>query len=144
MGFIDRIRELFTGKRTIVRHKDTGNFLQRYCKSFFHAVDGMIYTVACEHNMLIIVLAILVTTIAGLFFQISQPEWLFCISIMGMISAAEFINTAIEAVVDLASPDFNKLAKIAKDTASSATLVLSITAFIGGLVIFVPKIMELI
>lgn len=143
MGFLDRVKEFVTGKRTIVRNKDTGNALERYGKSFIHALDGMVYTITCEHNMIIIFIAALVTIVAGLCFQISTNEWLFCITAIGMVSAAEFINTAIEAVVDLASPDFNKLAKIAKDTASSATLILSLTAFVGALFIFIPKIMQL-
>ena len=49
------------------------------------------------------------------------------------------INTSIEAVVDLETMKIHPLAKIAKDTASSATLIFSITAFVGAVVIFVPK-----
>lgn len=140
---LDRIKELITGKRKIVRNKDTGSPLERYYKSFFHAIDGMTYTICCEHNMIIILVASILTILLGFLLKISTPEWLFCLLIIGAISAAEFINTAIEAVVDLVSPDFNKLAKIAKDTASSATLILCIIAFIGGTLIFVPKIMIL-
>ena len=62
----------------------------------------------------------------------------------GMVSGSEMINTAIEAVVDLETIKEHPLAKIAKDTASSATLLFSITAFIGALVIFMPKIIELL
>ena len=50
------------------------------------------------------------------------------------------INTAIEALVDLETTKYHPLAKIAKDTASSATLIFSIAAFIGALLIFIPKI----
>lgn len=140
---LDRIKTIITGKRKIVRNKDTGTPLQRYYKSFFHALDGMSYTLFCEHNMVIILVAAILTIILGFLCQINTAEWLFCLLVIGSISAAEFINTAIEAVVDLVSPDFNKLAKIAKDTASSATLILCMTALIGGILIFIPKILAL-
>ena len=94
--------------------------------------------------MIIIVAAIIVTTFAGFYFEISAYEWLFCILIMGMVAAAEMINTAIEAVVDLKTVETHPLAKIAKDTASSATLILCIVALVGGIIIFIPKILLLI
>lgn len=127
-------------KEKLVRNKDKGNFIVRYVKSFFHAIDGIIYTTKNEHNMIIMLLATIIVVIAGLYYSISIPEWLFCIGIIGAVIASEMINTAIEAVVDLVSPEKNMLAKIAKDTASSASLILSVTAFIGAIIIFVPKI----
>ena len=130
--------------KLVLRNKDKGNFLVRYIKSFFHALDGIRYAIIYEHNMIIIVLAIIVVTIAGFYFNLSDYEWLFCIIMFGMVSGSEMINTAIEAVVDLETIKEHPLAKIAKDTASSATLLFSITAFIGALVIFMPKIIELL
>ena len=53
---------------------------------------------------------------------------------------AEFFNTAVEYVVDLASPNIHPLAKAAKDTASAGVLMMAILAAIVGIVIFVPKI----
>lgn len=125
--------------KSVLRNKDTGNFLVRYIKSFLNAINGIKYALFYEHNMIIIVVAIIVTTFAGFYFEISTYEWLFCILIMGMVAATEMINTAIEAVVDLKTIEKHPLAKIAKDTASSATLILSITALIGALIIFLPK-----
>src|SRR5574344_22129 len=124
-----------------LRNKDTGTPVQRYKKSFLHAVDGIIYAMKYEHNMIIILLATLVTVSLGLLLKISTTEWLFCILVIGLVAGAEMINTAIEALVDLETLKTHPLAKIAKDTASSATLVFSMTALIGGLIIFIPKIM---
>ena len=126
-----------------LRNKDQGNFFIRYIKSFFHALDGIKYAIKYEHNMYIILLAIIVVTFAGFYFQISVIEWLFCIVAMGMVMATELINSAIEAICDLITIKTNPLVKIAKDTASGASLVLSITAALIGCMIFVPKIMEL-
>ena len=57
---------------------------------------------------------------------------------------AEFINTAIEYVVDLASPSVQPLAKAAKDTAAAGVLMMAIISAIIGLVIFIPKIIDFI
>jgi len=127
-------------KEKIVRNKHTGNVITKYIKSFFNALSGIIYTIINEHNMIIMILATIVVVFAGKYYNISIPEWLFCIGIIGAVIASEMINTSIEAVVDLVSPETHPLAKIAKDTASSASLILSIAAFIGALIIFVPKI----
>ena len=83
MGLFAR---LFHKKRSIVRNKDTGNFLVRYYKSFCHAIDGFFYAAICEHNMAIIIVATLVTTLAGLYYNISVPEWLFVIGIIGAVT----------------------------------------------------------
>lgn len=130
--------------KKIKRRKDDGGFFSKYIKSFFHAVSGIIYSVFYEHNMIIILLAMVVVALGGFYFEISDAEWLFCIAMMGAVSASEMLNTAIEATVDLVTTDVHPLAKIAKDTASSATLLLSITAVAGAAIIFLPKIMEVL
>ena len=130
--------------KRILRNKDKGNFLVRYYKSFKHAVSGIWYALKYEHNMIIIGLAAIVAILAGFIFGISSAEWFFVLIIIGLIAATEMINTSIEALVDLVTTKTHPLAKIAKDTASSATLILSLTAFVGALVIFIPKIIELI
>lgn len=123
-----------------LRNKDKGSFLERYKKSFFHAIDGIVYAIRYEQNMIIIMLATLCVVVLGRILNISATEWLFCIMVIGLVFGSEMINTAIEAVVDLKTLDHHPLAKIAKDTASSATLVFSLTAFIGGMIIFIPKL----
>lgn len=127
-----------------LRNKDQGNFFIRYIKSFFHALNGIGYAFRYEHNMYIIILAIVAVTSAGFYFQISIIEWLFCILSMGLVTAVELINSAIEAVCDRVTLETNSLIKIAKDTASGASLILSITAAFIGCLIFIPKIMELL
>ena len=78
----------------------------------------------------------------GFFLKISYVEWLICLVLIGLVLMAEFFNTAIEYVVDLASPKIHPLAKAAKDTASAGVLMMAIISAIVGLVIFVPKLLE--
>lgn len=130
--------------KPVLRNKDKGNALERYYKSFIHALDGIVYAFKYEHNIIIIVLAGILAVLAGIVFQISNYEWFFVILIIGLVSASEMINTAIEATIDLVTTKTHPLAKIAKDTASSATLILSFTAFVGALIIFLPKVIDLV
>ena len=126
--------------KQVLRNKDKGTKLERYKKSFFHAIDGIVYATKNEHNMAIIIPCMILAIIAGFVFKISNTEWLFMILVIGLVIGTEMINTAIEAVVDLETLETNELAKIAKDTASSATLIFSIVAFVGALIMFVPKL----
>jgi len=130
--------------KQVLRNKDKGTALVRYKKSFFHAIDGFIYALKNEHNMIIILLCAILAIIAGFTFKISGTEWLFCILVIGLVMGSEMINTAIEAIVDLKTLKDHPLAKIAKDSASTATLVFSITAFVGALLIFVPKLLSIL
>lgn len=137
MGLLER---LF--KRGPIRNKEEGSSLQRYGKSFFHAIEGFIYCLRYEHNMILIIFATILVTAFGFIFNISGGEWLFVVSMIGAVTACEMINSAIEATIDLVTSDIKPLAKIAKDAASSATLILSITSLIGALIIFIPRIID--
>lgn len=139
MKFLDKFR-----KKSPKRNKDTGTALERYIKSFNHALDGIIYCIKNEHNMIIILIATLVSTILGFMLKVNLYEWLFIITICGLIAACEVINSSIEATIDLITTNIHPLAKIAKDTASAATLILCIVALIGAIIIFLPKIGGLI
>lgn len=128
-------------RKEVKRNKDAGTVLERYWKSFKHALSGILYCFKYEHNMIIIFICTLIVVILGFDLKISSGEWLFIILVCGAIAACEMINSSVEAMVDLITTDYHELAKIAKDTASAATLFLCITALVGGLVIFLPKIM---
>ena len=83
-----------------------------------------------------------IVVIGGLYFEVSVIEWLFLFLLIGLIVGVELINTSIEATIDLMSPQTHPLAKIAKDTASAAVFILSTVAFVGGCIVFIPKIIE--
>lgn len=114
-----------------------GNHLQRYLKSFINAINGILYAIKYEHNFIIILLAIIVTSILGFIFNINHIEWCIIILCFGLVFACELINSALEATVDLVTLDRKPLARIAKDCASAATLILSIMSLIVGIIIFI-------
>lgn len=122
----------------VKRVKDEGNIIIRYIKSFLHACNGIYYGIRYEHNIIIIILATIVVTFFGFYYNIQPSEWLFILFAVGSVSSMEMINSSIEATIDLITIDKHPLAKIAKDTASAATLILCVVSLIGGLIIFLP------
>ena len=76
--------------------------------------------------------------------RLDRFEWLVLTLTIAIVLAAEGINTALEAVVDLASPDYHPLAKIAKDVGAGTVLLTAIAAVIVGLLLFLPRLLPLV
>lgn len=129
---------------TILRDELKQRGVKRFFRSFRYAFDGLKYAFKYEQNLGVHVLATLFVVFLGVVFKIAAYEWVLCVLAIGLVIATELINTSIEATIDLLSPEYNKLAKISKDTASAAVLVFAIAALIIGLIIFLPKIIAFI
>lgn len=109
------------------------------------ALTGIFTAFKEEKNMRSHVLSAVAAIIAGLIFQISATEWLFLLLSIFLVIAFEIMNSAVENVVDLASDyHFSMRAKNAKDMAAGAVLVVSGFAVITGLIIFLPKLWDII
>ena len=111
--------------------------------SFIKAFDGLKSAFATEYHMVMHSYFAVAVIICGVLFQISYYEWLICIALIGSVFALELVNTAIEAVVNMITTDYNVYAKTAKDTSAAAVLIMSIASAVVGLIIFVPKFIEL-
>ena len=125
---------------SVSRDKLKQKGIKRLIKSFKYALEGIIYAFKYVQNIIVHTLVCIIVIILGFLLKISYFEWLICLILFGLVIATELINTAIEALVDLACPKIDPLAKIAKDTASGAVLVFALTSVIAGLMIFIPKI----
>ena len=109
------------------------------------ALTGIFTAFKEEKNMRSHFLSALTAIIAGLIFRISATEWLFLLLSIFLVIAFEIMNSAVENVVDLASDyHFSMRAKNAKDMAAGAVLVVSGFAVITGLIIFLPKLWDII
>lgn len=117
---------------------------KRLVDSFRYAFCGIMEAYKGEQNLKIHTVIAVLVVIFGFVFQISYVEWLVCLVLIGLVLMAEFFNTAIEYVVDLASPEIHPLAKLAKDTASAGVLMMAIISAIIGLIIFVPEVIEFV
>jgi diacylglycerol kinase (ATP) len=118
------------------------NFKNRI-KSFGFALKGIKNLVQTQENAQIHLFAIVLVTIVGFLLKIDKSEWCTVIIAFTMVLAAEGLNTAIEFVVDLVSPDYHPLAGKAKDVAAAAVLITAVGAVLIGCIIFLPKIMGL-
>lgn len=117
---------------------------KRLVNSFKYAGQGVYEAFLGEQNLKIHAIIGILVVIFGFILRISYFEWLICLVLIGLVIMAEFFNTAIEYVVDLASPEIHPLAKMAKDTASAGVLMMAIISAIIGLIIFVPKLVHFI
>lgn len=107
-------------------------------KSFVYAGKGIYTLIRKEHNAWIHCLAIILVTIAGFYFNITKGEWIAVVFCFGLVLAAEALNTAIERLVDLVTPEKNPLAGEVKDIAAGAVLICAIASAIIGGIIFIP------
>lgn len=117
---------------------------QNIIKSFQYAFQGIKHSFVYEKNMSVHFLIAILILVLGFILNISIIEWLFCITFIGLVIGTELINTSIEALLDVTHPEVHPLVKVAKDTAAGAVLIFSLISAIGGLVIFIPKIIDFI
>ena len=124
--------------------KEKKKSFKRFLKSFKFAYDGIRYAFYNEQNIIVMLVMGIIAMIVGLVLHISYMERLIIVLMIGVILSLEMINTAIEAVTNLASEGkINKQAKVAKDCASAALAIMCIFSVIVGCMIFIPKIIEL-
>lgn len=118
--------------------------IKRLDKSFKYAIIGYKNAFHSEPNMKFHTVIGFLVIIGGFFFKLSKLEWIFLVFTIGLVIGAELLNTAIEHLVDLATQEYKRKAGLAKDTSAAYVMVLSIMAAIIGMIIFIPKIIELI
>ena len=116
---------------------------KKIINSFKYAFRGIFSAFKTERNMKIHVSVMLIVILSGFLLKLKLWEWLICIGWFAIVIGGELFNTAIELVVDLASPGINEKAKKAKDIAAGGVLVFAIGSAIVGLLIFVSKIISL-
>lgn len=115
-----------------------------FIDSMNHALDGINYTVEHERNFKIEIIIAILVILAGVFFKVSKIEWLLLLLTTASVLVLELINTSIERCVDLVTKDYHELAKNAKDISAGAVLLMSLFSVGVGIIIFVPKILEMI
>ncbi|WP_442590062.1 diacylglycerol kinase family protein [Pedobacter sp. AW31-3R] len=113
--------------------------MRRLIKSFGYAVSGITYVIKTQNNFKIHLVLTLFVCLAGWYFSLSAGEWLSIVIVIGLVLATEMINTSIELLVDLVSPDFNLDAGRIKDIAAAAVMLTAFIAVIVGAIIFIPK-----
>ncbi len=109
---------------------------KKFIKSVPHAFRGILSLIK-ENNFRIHLLAVVVVIIAGFWIELSEAEWLAIIITMGVVLSLEAVNSAIETIVDLVSPEYHDLAKKAKDVAAGAVLLFVFAALgVAGVILW--------
>jgi diacylglycerol kinase (ATP) len=117
-------------------------FLQSRIHALRHAFSGLQYVLRTQRNAWIHAVATTLVFVFAIWLDITIQDWTILILTIGTVWTAEFINTSLEAVVDLASPIKHPLAKVGKDVGAAAVLVASISAIIIGFLILGPPLLD--
>lgn len=117
--------------------------MKKLFRSFGFAFKGLGHAFATQLNFRIHCFAAVLACAFGYFLHISGCEWQWVLLCIMLMMVAELLNTAIEGLVDLVSPEYHELAGHVKDVAAAAALVVAIFSFVTALIIFIPKILLL-
>jgi diacylglycerol kinase (ATP) len=109
-------------------------------RSFFYAGRGVQTMLRSQHNAWLHVVATLLVGTGGLVLRVSRLEWIVLIFAVVSVWTAESLNTALEFLCDVASPEFHPLVEKAKDVAAGAVLICALGAAVIGALVFAPHI----
>ncbi|GGF03090.1 diacylglycerol kinase family protein [Hymenobacter cavernae] len=123
---------------------DKRSLLRRRAASFGHAFRGIWLALRSELHLQFHAAATVIVVGLGFYFELTATEWMLVAVAVGTVWTAELVNTAIEALTDLVSPEYHPLAGKAKDVAAGAVLVAAVAALVVGLFIFGPRVLALV
>ena len=118
--------------------------IRKSIRSFRYSFNGLREVTKNENNFRFHLLATALTLSLAFHFRVTTTEWLFIILFIGLVTTAEVFNSALEKFVDWQSPERNPWAGKIKDIAAGAVLLASVTALVGGIIIFYKYFMALI
>jgi len=110
--------------------------------SFGHAIAGLGHVLRTQRNAWIHAVASLAVILLAIWLQLSLTHWALLFLAMAMVWMAEFVNSALEATVDLASPTVHPLAKVGKDVGAAAVLIAAACAALVGFLILGPPLAQ--
>lgn len=120
----------------------TKKFFVSRAHSFGHAFCGWWYVIRTQRNAWIHASITTLVVLAALWLRVPLLDWAVLFLTISLVWTAEFINTALEAVVDLASPQQHQLAKVGKDVGAAAVLISALSAILVGVLILGPPLWE--
>ncbi|MCL5935745.1 MAG: diacylglycerol kinase family protein [Firmicutes bacterium] len=113
---------------------------RNFLESLRYAVAGIIYAAKTQRNLRFHMVAAFMVFSLSFYLKLTTIELLFVVFATFLVIIAEMLNTAVEAVVDLASEDVHPLARIAKDVAAGAVLISSINALVTAVLVLWPRL----
>ncbi len=113
--------------------------MKKFLKSFIYAFNGITYAIKTQLSFQIECTATIAVILLGYYLKLNKNEWLWVALAISVVLILELLNTAIEVLVDLVSPEQNPKAGAIKDLASGAVLIAALFSIAIGLFIFLPK-----
>ena len=104
------------------------------------AFNGLGLVFRSQDSVRIQAIAALAAVVLGVALRVSAPEWCALVLAIALVLTAEALNTSIEAVVDLVSPEFHQVAGRAKDVGAGAVLIAALGSIVVGLLVFGPHV----
>lgn len=123
-----------------MRGTDRAGALRARLKSLRHAIDGLAFVLATQPNAKIHLAVAIGVGLAGLVLGVGREDWLWLGLAVAIVWIAETLNTAVEHLCDVVSPEPHPSVKRAKDVAAGAVLIASVTAAAIGTAVFLPRI----
>jgi len=124
------------------RRKETEKFIRGRRNSFQFAFSGFFYVLKTQKNAWLHLAATVAVVLLAFWLQIGRTEWLAILLVIGLVWMAEFMNTALEVIVDLASPEKHPLAKVGKDVGAASVLIAAFLAVIIGVIVLWQPLVE--
>ncbi len=115
-------------------------YLSNRFKSFGHAWAGLVFLAKSEPHARIHLLATVLVLLAAWGLDVSRQDWLWLILAITLVWMSEAVNTAIEYLCDVISPEYSQSVKRAKDIAAGTVLIAATAAVIIGVIVFIPYI----
>lgn len=116
----------------------------RGTQSFRDAIRGIATVFRTEWNFRIHCMALMIVLLLGIFFRISEMEWIAVVIVAGLVLSMELLNTGLEYLADTLHPEQARGIGLAKDAAAGGVLIAALAAAIVGAIIFLPKIWMLL
>jgi diacylglycerol kinase (ATP) len=108
--------------------------------AFRYAFAGWWYVLRTQRNAWLHAIATIASVAMGIWLELDRMDWALLVLAIGIVWLSEFINSALEAIVDLASPEIHPLARVGKDVGAAAVLIAAVTAAAIGLLVFGPPL----
>ncbi len=115
---------------------------QSRAASFHHAFAGWLHVLRTQRNAWLHALATIIVFAIAIWVELDRLSGAILLLTIGLVWVSEFLNTALEAIVDLASPEIHPLARVGKDVGAAAVLISALVAILVGLLILGPPILN--
>lgn len=113
---------------------------EKHINSFRFAFNGLLHAFSTQRNFRLQIILGIITLLLAVLLSFNRIEWIVLLLTIGLVLTAEIANTILETLIDLSTPNLHPKARVAKDLAAAAVLLISIFSVSIGLLLFIPHL----